>query len=401
MIDIPAKDIKRKITEAKGLTEAEIDEKIKKKLQQLAGLISEDGAAHIIANELGVEIVKSEGPAKITDMFPGMKNVTATGKLTRKYELRTFDKNGRQGKVASFLLADSSGQIRVTLWNDQTDTFDALNEGDTVRIRNAWVKENRGYKELHLNTDSKLEVNPAGVIVGDIKTHNPEKERKQVKELTGDEQNVELLGTIVQLYDPRFFEVDPNTGKRVTEDHEGAKQTNYVMNAILDDGTGNIRTTFWKRQAQRLLKKTDEEMLQYQENPAAFEQVKTDMLGEIVKIVGRCKKNDTFDRVEFTANLVFTDIDPAEELKRLKAESATNVEASDAAPAEKAAMKATLQEPQHAKRTEVEVETDIVVKDKPADGDDTPAGIEEGVTSTLVEADVISLDDLEDLDEKL
>ncbi len=401
MIDIPAADIKRKITEAKGLTEEQIDAKIKEKLTQLAGLISEDGAAHIIANELGVEIVKTQGPATIADMFPGMKNVTATGKLTRKYELRTFDKNGRQGKVASFMLADSTGQIRVTLWNDQTDTFDSLNEGDTLRIRNAWVKENRGYKELHLNTDSKLEQNPAGVAVGDIKTRGydgPVKERKQVKELAGDEQNVELLGTIVQLYDPRFFDVDPDTGKRVTDGHEGAKQTNYVMNAILDDGTGNIRTTFWKQQAQRLLKKTDEEMLQYQDNPSAFEQVKTDMLGEIVKIVGRCKKNDTFDRVEFTANLVFTDVDPEEELKRLNEESATKVEASEAVPAEKAAMKATLQEPQHAKRTEVEAETDVIEAD--AD-DDASVGIEEGVTRTLDEEDVISLDDLEDLDEKL
>ena len=156
MIDIPAADIKAKIKEAKGLSDEDIEKKIQEKLKQLAGLISEDGAAHIVANELGVELIKADGgPAKINDMFPGMRNVTATGQLTKKYELREFDKNGRKGKVASFMLGDDTGQIRITLWNDQTDQFNKLTEGDTIRIKNAWVKENRGYKELHLNTDSK------------------------------------------------------------------------------------------------------------------------------------------------------------------------------------------------------------------------------------------------------
>ncbi len=395
MIDIPAADIKEKIKAAKGLSDEEIEQKIKEKFQQLAGLITEDGAALIIANELGVELVKpAGGPAKIGDLYPGMRNVTVTGKLTRKYELREFDKNGRQGKVANLLLGDETGQVRVTLWNDQTDQFEKLNEGDTLRITNAWVKENRGYKELHLNTDSKLEQNPDGVTVT-APTAQREAARKMINELTGDEQDVELLGTLLQVYDPRFFTVCPECGKRLTE-QEGKQvcaqhgavtpQTNYVMNAILNDGTGNIRTTFWKEQAQRLTGKSDAEFLQYQENPQAFEEVKQELTGEIIKVVGRVKKNETFDRVEFTANLVFTDVDPSVELARLKG----GVAVKEAAPAE------TGSEPAP---TPQETPAEAPDSTTPAERDE-PSGIESGVEQSLKE-EVISLDDLDDLDEGL
>lgn len=320
MIDIPAKEIVLKIKEEKGVSEDEINAKIQEKLKQLAGLVSEDGAAHIVANEMGVElggVVARE--AKIKDLAPGMRSVTVAGKVTRLFELREFNTNGRQGKVASFLLADETGQIRVTLWNEQADLLSKLNEGDVARVNNAYVKENRGYTDVHLNNDSALDINPSGVRV-QAQTRK-ERERKQVKELAGNEENVEILGTIVQVYDPRFFTVDPNTGKRVQDGHTGEVAYNYVLNAFLDDGTGTIRTTFWKEQILRLLNKSDEQMLAFKDNPNTFEDVKNDLLGEIIKVVGRCKKNEMFDRIELTANLVFTDVDPAEELARMEKES--------------------------------------------------------------------------------
>ncbi len=406
MIDIPVADIKAKIREQQGLSDAEIDKRIKEKLTQLAGLISEDGAAHIVANELGVEVLKQGGEAKIADLYPGMRNVTVPGRVTRTFEVREFDKNGRKGKVASFFLGDETGQVRVTLWNDQADKLADFSEGDIIRVKNAYVKENRGYKELHLNQDSALEIRPAGVAVGEVRQR--QRDRKQVKELTGDEENVELLATIVHDYDPRFFDDCPECAKRVTEMGEGVAcqehgavtpVTNYVLSAFLDDGTGNIRTTFWKRQAQRLTGKSDEEFLQYQESPAGFEPVKTELLGQIVKIVGRCRKNETFDRIELTANLVFTDVDPEEELARLAEESEKGVEKTDAPAPVKEAMKKTI-EAEPAKKTVVEEERTVVGDDSGADDRSDDSSIEAGVTGDA-EEEAISLDDLEDLDEKL
>lgn len=388
MIDIPISDIKRKITEQKGLAEPEIDARIKEKLRQLAGLISEEGAAHIVANELGVELIKHGGEAKVGDLYAGMRAVTVPGRVVKKFDVREFDKGDRKGKVASFVLGDETGEVRVTLWNDQTELHGQFAEGDVVRVKNGYVKENRGQKELHLNTESRLEIKPSGVAIAEAKRGGARapRERKLIKDLAGEEENVELLATVVQLYDPRYFDVDAATGKKVVEGFQGKTQANYVVNAFLDDGTGNIRTTFWKQQAQRLLGKSDEEMLAYRDNPTAFEAVKTELLGEIVKVVGRCKKNETFDRPELVANLVFTEIDPEEELARLKEESADGVATLDAPAPVKEAIAKTLAEP---KGATVVVEKELF--------DEEIRDVEHGLT----EDDVISLDDLEDLDEKL
>jgi len=63
MIKIPYEEIILKINESTKMNSSEIEERIEKKMKQLAGLISKEGAAHIVANELGVKIFEplSEG----------------------------------------------------------------------------------------------------------------------------------------------------------------------------------------------------------------------------------------------------------------------------------------------------------------------------------------------------
>jgi len=96
----------------------------------------------------------------------------------------------------------------------------------------------------------------------------------------------------------------------------------YVLNVFLDDGTGNLRAVFFRNQVEKLLEKSREELLSYRTNAQEFEKVKHDMLGKMIKIMGRATKNVMFDRLEFTAQLVFPNPDPVVEIKRLKGEDA-------------------------------------------------------------------------------
>jgi hypothetical protein len=157
----------------------------------------------------------------------------------------------------------------------------------------------------------------------------PDAKRKKINELSENDQNVELLGTIVQVFEPRFFEVCPNCGGRAVQkedkffcaQHDAVTPDySYVFNASLDDGTGNIRCGFFRNQADRLTGKTKEQMMVYRESPEKFEEVKNELLGNIVKIIGRIRKNDMFDRLEFTAQRVDANPDPEKELQRLKEE---------------------------------------------------------------------------------
>ena len=91
---------------------------------------------------------------------------------------------------------------------------------------------------------------------------------------------------------------------------------NYVLNAYLDDGTGNIRTIFWKQQSQRLLKITDKDFDAIRMQPETFEKYKTDLLGAQVKVLGTAK-NNIMGRMEFNADVVFVDLNPDHEVEML------------------------------------------------------------------------------------
>jgi replication factor A1 len=333
MFKIPLQDIINKIKEKTNLSEAEINSKISQKLEQLSGLISKEGAGHIIANELGVKIFEQvQGKLQIKNILAGMRNVETVGKVLRTFELREFQTNNRSGKVASLVMADETGSIRIVMWGDQAEKINQIKEKDILKINNGYVRENQGRKEVHLNDRAAIVINPPGVEIDNVVEieERPKAARKKLSELQQGDENAEILGTIVQVFEPKFFEVDPSSGKRARANEDGKfyngngqeikPDFSYVMNVVLDDGSETIRCAFFRNQVERLLNKTQEELLKYKEAPAEFETVKTDLLGQQVKLVGRAVKNEMFDRVEFITQLVFLNPDPQEEVQRLEKE---------------------------------------------------------------------------------
>jgi ssDNA-binding replication factor A large subunit len=327
MVKIPLNDIISKIVEKAGISEDEVKKRIDAKLVQLAGLISQEGAAQIIANEMGVKLIQSNGRLQVKNVLAGLRSVEVAGKVLRIYEAREFNTGTRKGKVGSFFMGDETGNIRVTLWNDQSDNLRKLKEGDTVLIKEAYVRENNGRKEVHLNDKSDIRINPAGVAVGEVKPLGgaPQADKKQIKDLKEGDVNVELLATVVQVFTPNFFEVCPDCGKRALDnkcpDHGAVTPANaYVANVVLDDGTGNVRTAFYRNQLLRLLNVDEAKLLAVKGNPESFEEIKKPLLPKVIKVIGRTKTNPLSNALEFTANLVFTDVDPKKEVAALKAE---------------------------------------------------------------------------------
>src|SRR3989344_2662709 len=103
---IPLEEIRNKIIMSRTISPGELDLKIKEKISELSGLISEEGAAHIIANELGVELFSGKEKLKIRELYVGMKNVSTVGKITRKFDVREFAKGDKIGKVASLIMGE-------------------------------------------------------------------------------------------------------------------------------------------------------------------------------------------------------------------------------------------------------------------------------------------------------
>ena len=320
-------DVIKLIKEKSSLSDEEIKKKIDDKLTQLSGLISKEGAAHIIANDLGINFTEIEKKLKINKILAGARNVETVGKVLQKYEIREFNSSGRAGKVANLLMGDETGNIRLVFWNDLTEKFKEIKEGDVIKITSAYARANNNRAELHLNDQSSIVINPSGEKVEAVQTA-PSFGRKKVSELSESDESVEILGTIVQAFEPRFFEVDPETGRRMRPANDGkyygASGTevnpdySYVFNLFFDDGSENIRIVCFRNQMQALLSKTHEEILVFKENPSLFESTKHELLGKMVKIQGRVVKNEMFDRLEVIASRIYPEPNPSEEIKKVE-----------------------------------------------------------------------------------
>lgn len=321
MIKIPYPEILSKLTQQTGMTPEQIEQKVQAKLQQLSGLVSKEGAAHIIANELGIKLIQNTG--KVKDLYPEMRNVEFLSKVQNIYEVREFMRADQTtGKVGRFITGDETGTIPIVCWNTQTNNFPQLSQGTIIRITGGLVRENRGQPEVHINDQSRIIINPKGETIGEVKTNRPT--RKPIKELKEDEQ-AEIFGTIVQAFSPTYFEVCPQCNKRMKNDNNqfncqehptALPDIAYVMNVYLDDGTDTIKCVFFRNQAERLINKQKQDFLNYKQTPELFEEIKTALLGEQFRLSGRVKKNTFFDRLEFIANEV-NPADPKEEVQNI------------------------------------------------------------------------------------
>ena len=340
MIRLSYDEIIAKIQEKSGIGPAELGDKVNAKMAQLAGLVSKEGAAHIVASELGIRLVDQvSGRLQIKNILNGMRDVETVGKVVQVFDERQFSANGREGKVASLQVSDETGSIRAVLWNEQADGVKAIKVGDVVKIKSAYVRERNGLKELHLNDRSVVIINPPGETVNveipvTIQSTQPQQkaQRKKLAELNEGDAMVEVLGTIVQVFDIKFFEVCPDCGKRARmpaggsafacEQHGPIKPAySYVMNAVIDDGTETMRLVLFRRMVERLLNKTEQDILAYRAAPDSFQQVKNDILGNFVKAVIRVNKNEMFDRIELIAQQIY-EANPDEEITRLNDELA-------------------------------------------------------------------------------
>lgn len=323
MMNLSVQQVIDKISEETGREKIEIQTLINTKLDQLSGLISEEGAAYIVANDLGIPLTNQPQKLAIKDLKPALSNVEIFGKVMKTYELREFTKNDGVGKVASFLMGDESGVIRVTLWNTKTDIFPTLKEDQIVHITNAYVRENNNRNELHLSDRADIVID-AETKIGDV-PKGPSRDRKTLAGIA-ENDNLEVVGYVVQVSDPVYYEVCPTCNKRIRdvagkftcpEHGDMTPAFNYLINFVIDDSTDNVRVVCFKNQVQNLLKKTNEEILNYREDKSTFGPVKDEILGSIIKVVGRVQKNSMFDRLEIICQLVF-EADPAEELAHLE-----------------------------------------------------------------------------------
>ncbi|MFQ6062468.1 MAG: DUF2240 family protein, partial [Methanosarcinales archaeon] len=139
-------EILSEIEKQTDVSRQELQERIDKKQKDLSGLVSLEGAAHLVAKELGVDLLeKTKRRLEMKNIVSGMKNVNVVGRIFNISGINEFKRqDGSSGKVVNLFVGDSTDYIRLALWNDQTKLVEEgqIKLGDVIQIVNGFAKEN-------------------------------------------------------------------------------------------------------------------------------------------------------------------------------------------------------------------------------------------------------------------
>ena len=300
-----------RISRSSKLDKSEIERRVEAKKAKLSGLISKEGAAQIVAAELGINFDSEK--MKISELIGGMKRENVVGKVVKLNPVREFNKNGRQGKVASFLLADESSNVRTVLWDtNHISLFEngKLNENDVVEISNGAIRNS----ELHLSSFSDIKISKEKIT-------NPISEAVISKKKLSECKPGDLIKTravIVKTFEPRYFEVHPQTGRKLTQediDNQVAPVKRALLNLIIDDGSETMRSVIFTEQILSL-GIAEEQIMSLEE----FNKIKDSLLGEEKFFSGLIRSNSLYNTTEFSIQNV-QEVNPDELIKELETNS--------------------------------------------------------------------------------
>lgn len=309
MIQARYKEFLQRIAKESGLEEKEIDKRVKQKQAALGGLVTLEGAALIVASELGIKFDMQK--VKISGLMTGMRNVDLLGKIVRVYPIRTYkQRSGMEGQIGSFLFADETASVRVVLWDTNHIKLiedGRIKEGSVLLLKQADVR-GTDVKELHLSSKSAIDQRDDKIENVNLTFALSSSKILDLKE--GD--RVAVRATIVQTFPLRFFPSCPECRKRPAESdgkffcvthEEVLPKFLPVFSFYIDDGSSNIRAVSFLEAVIKLFDIKEEEVSSLKDNPKEAE-LRENLLGEEFLFEGRARKNALFKRLEFVVNSV-------------------------------------------------------------------------------------------------
>ncbi len=281
-----------RIASSANLGKEDIERKVEAKRAKLSGLVSKEGAAQIVAAELGINLDLEK--LKISELVHGMKRANVIGKIIRIFPVRQYQKNGREGKVLNVILADESSNIKTVLWDtNHISLFEngKIKEEDVIEVSNGGIRNG----ELHLSSFSDIKKSKEDIkeVVRERVVLN--KNLGEIK--TGESGKIRAF--IVQVFEPRYFEVCPECRKKVSEGickiHGNINsEKRALLNIVLDDGSSTMRAVIFGEHVYRLgLNEEDVFSLE------KFEFQKNNLLGEEKLFVGNVRSNMLYNTMEF------------------------------------------------------------------------------------------------------
>jgi len=286
--------ILEKLSQKSGLDKLELERRVEAKRSKLSGLISKEGAAQVIAAELGINFDNEK--LKIKELTPGIRKFIVVGKVINLFPVRTFQRDGKESKVANMIVADETSNVKVVLWDEHHVGLiekGEISEGKVVEIVNSSLRGD----ELHLGSFSEIKI--LNQTMNNVQTGKIFKEKKISELKPSDNANVRAF--IVQSFDPKFFHVCPECKKKVNQESDGFSCNEHgkvladkraLINFVLDDGTETIRSVLFHEGLKKL-------GITELENLNLMIQQKENILGKELLFSGNVRINKFFNEQEF------------------------------------------------------------------------------------------------------
>ncbi len=147
-----------------SLPRDELLQLLERKKQESHGLLSDEGAIRLLAQQMSVSLEPSESltDQSIASLQAGLMDASITGEIRSISELQRFERSdGSTGSVLRIRLGDSSGQITCACWDSIGEFVSGQNltTGSRVRLEHGYTKYGRGGEiEFHMGSKSSIQL---------------------------------------------------------------------------------------------------------------------------------------------------------------------------------------------------------------------------------------------------
>lgn len=92
---------------------------------------------------------------KVKDIAPNMSFPEIDVEVASVEPERQFEKFGKTGRVANAIVKDDTGEIKMTLWNEE---IDKIKPGMKLKISKGYCKEWNGERQISIGKFGSFEV---------------------------------------------------------------------------------------------------------------------------------------------------------------------------------------------------------------------------------------------------
>ena len=231
-----ALDSRKKIVQAIAaktrLSESEIESLVESKKGKFSGMLTDAGAAFMVAKELDVDLGLEKqwnATTPIAQLKGGMNQVDVRASVLQVFPPKEFEKNGRVGIVQNAVVGDETGSIRFTLWEQDVRAWkeQGIGKGATLLLRNASVSAFKEQLQLQLSYNGSVLVES-----------NPPQPSTPLNEIKEGMKSVDTFARIQAIFPAQPFDRNGKQGLRAR--------------MLLGDGTKSVPAVAWNESAERV-----------------------------------------------------------------------------------------------------------------------------------------------------